>query len=235
MNAYDQGQWQATHENGKISRGELAEIPGDQDKDLLGPALMHPEAAWNFQRMREEAKDASVNLEISYSYRTYEKQVHKYDLYKNHGGNKAATPGHSNHGWGLALDLSIPDYPAANDNPQFKWLKSNALRFGFHNNDASDEPWHWDYEGGHPIEEDKMTPEEKAEFEELKKLVADHEKLITALREGLGSADDPAAFLGAGNRVATSVRRSEEEKKESSDGDDGAKKAKGAKDVKTPS
>jgi hypothetical protein len=140
--------------------------------------------------VREVAKAAGVRLEISYSYRTYEKQVEKYEIYKN-GGNRAADPGTSNHGWGTALDLSIPTYPEANTDPQFRWLKTIALRFGFHNNDSPSEPWHWDYEGGHPIEEDRMTPEEKAEFDAMKKTVADHEKLIAALREGLGTKKDP--------------------------------------------
>ena len=231
MSAYDEAQWRATHSNGKIPNSDLAEIPGDLDKDLGGPALMHPEAAWNYLRMRDEAKEAGVNLEISYSYRTFEKQVHKFELSKR-GGNLAATPGRSNHGWGLALDLSIPGYPEANTNAQFKWLKRNALRFGFHNNDASSEPWHWDYEGGHPIEEDQMTPEELAEFKALKKIVADHQELITALREGLNSPQDPADFMWAGKRVATSVRKSEKPRKDGSDGDDGASKPGGAKKPK---
>jgi LAS superfamily LD-carboxypeptidase LdcB len=217
VTAYNQAQWRATHRNGKIPRHDLAEIvPPDDDKDLEGPAVLHPEAAWNYQRMRDAAKSAGVALTISYSYRTYEKQVHKYELFKNHGGNRAAEPGTSNHGWGTALDMSIPGYPEANSNPQFKWLKSNALRFGFHNNDSPSEPWHWDYEGGHPIEEDQMTPEEKAEFDALKKTVEDHEKLIAALREGLGTTKDPATFLWAGKRVARSVVKSEGEKKKDS-------------------
>ena len=207
MTAYNQAQWRATHSNGKIPRNELAEIvPADFDKDLDGPALLHPEAAWNYQRMRDAAKAAGVNLEISYSYRTFEKQQAKFEIFRA-GGNLAATPGTSNHGWGLAVDLNID----LKSDPRFTWLTSNASRFGFHNDDAPSEPWHWDYEGGHPIEEDQMTPEEKAEFDELKKTVADHEKLIAALREGLGTEEDPAAFLWAGRRVASSVRRTEAE------------------------
>ena len=213
MTAYNQSQWRATHRNGKIPRSELAEIvPTDLDKDLQGPALLHPEAASNYQRMRDAAKAAGVRLEISYSYRTFEKQVEKHNAFKADTGNLAATPGTSNHGWGTALDLSIPDYPEANTNPQFKWLKKNALRFGFHNNDAPSEPWHWDYEGGHPIEEDQMTPEEKAEFDAMKKTLADHGKLIAALREGLGTEKDPAAFLWAGKRVASAVLKTERAK-----------------------
>jgi hypothetical protein len=208
--AYNQSQWRATHRNGKIPRHELAEIvPTDLDKDLQGPALMHPEAAWNYQRMRDAAKAVGVPLEISYSYRTFEKQVEKHDAFKARKGNLAAVPGTSNHGWGTALDLSIPAFPKANNDPQFRWLKKHALRFGFHNNDSPSEPWHWDYEGGHPIEEDQMTPEEKAEFDAMKKMIADHEKLIAALRQGLGTEKDPAAFLWAGKRVARSVLKTE--------------------------
>jgi hypothetical protein len=219
MTAYNQTEWRATHKNGRIPSNDLAEIvPHDFDKDLQGPAVMQPEAAWNYQRMREAAKAAGVTLEISYSYRTYEKQVEKDQLYKSGVGNLAATPGTSNHGWGTALDLSIPKYPEANSDPQFKWLKSNALRFGFHNNDSASEPWHWDYEGGHPIEEDEMTPEEKAEFDAMKKTVAQHERLIEALREGLGTEEDLASFVWAGKRIARSVLKTEGPKKEKGDG-----------------
>jgi LAS superfamily LD-carboxypeptidase LdcB len=218
MTAFNQTQWRATHKNGRIPPGDLAEIvPPDDDKDLLGPAILHPEAAWNYQRMRDAAKAADVTLGISYSYRTYEVQVKKYDDYKHHGGNLAATPGTSNHGWGTALDLSIPAYPEANSNAQFTWLKANARRFGFHNDDAPSEPWHWDYEGGHPIQEDAMTPEEKAEFRAMKDTLAQHEKLMEALREGLRSEQDPATFVGAGERVARSVRKTEAMKDEDDD------------------
>jgi D-alanyl-D-alanine carboxypeptidase len=221
MTAYNQAEWRATHQNGRIPPGELARIvPTDFDEDLQGPAVMHPEAAWNYQRMRDAASAAGVTLGISYSYRTFEKQAEKYAAYKAHTGNLAAEPGTSNHGWGTALDLNIPSYPAANSDPQFVWLKANGPRFGFHNNDAPSEPWHWDYEGGHPIEEDQMTPDEKAEFDAMKKTLADHGKLIEALRVGLGTEQDPAAFVWAGKRVAHSVRKTEETGKDGVDHDD---------------
>jgi LAS superfamily LD-carboxypeptidase LdcB len=223
MTAYNQAEWRASHRNGQIPPGDLAEIvPHDDDKDLDGPAILHPEAAWNYQRMRDAAKSDGVFLEISYSYRTYETQAKKYDDYKHHGGNLAATPGTSNHGWGTALDLSIPPYPDANSDPKFMWLKANALTFGFHNNDAPSEPWHWDYEGGHPIQEDQMTAEEKAEFDAMKDTLAQHEKLIEALREGLRTEQEPATFVGAGRRVARSVLKTEAMKDKDEDaGDEG--------------
>jgi hypothetical protein len=152
--AYNQTAWRNEVENGRIPGDKLAQIvPTDYDADLGGPARMHPEAAWNYQRMCAAAREVGVYLSISYSYRTYAKQVEKYENYQ-HGGNLAAVPGTSNHGWATALDLGIPAYPAAHQSRAFQWLEDNAARYGFHNNDAPSEPWHWDYEGGHPIEED---------------------------------------------------------------------------------
>ncbi len=154
MEPYNQTRWRMQVSNGQIPAHLLETIePPDYDADLGGPAKMHPEATWNYERMRAAARADGVALLISYSYRTLAVQVVKYRDYLA-GGNLAARPGTSNHGWGTALDLAIPAYPAANNSAAFRWLKANAARFGYHNNDAPSEPWHWDYEGGHPIEED---------------------------------------------------------------------------------
>jgi hypothetical protein len=152
---YTQARWRSQVQNGQIPGHMLAEItdPTDWDADLNGPAQLHPEATWNYMRMRTDARADGVVLTISYSYRTLAKQREKYADYLA-GGNLAAVPGTSNHGWALALDMGIPPYPAANHSASFRWLKANAARYGFHNNDAPSEPWHWDYEGGHPIDEE---------------------------------------------------------------------------------
>ena len=194
---YSQGAWRASVTNGRIPRHMLAVIePEDYDADLRGPAMMHPEAAWNYQRMRKAAREDGVTLAISYSYRTYDKQVEKYADYQA-GGNLAAKPGTSNHGWATALDLNIPHYPAANTNPAFKWLKENARRFGFHNNDAPSEPWHWDYEGGHPIEEDQLTDAEKRKLDEA------HDKAVAMAR----AVDDFLAGKQPDDIADTGLRR----------------------------
>lgn len=190
MAAYNQERWRTTVDNGRIPDRLLADIePTDYDADLRGPARMHPEATWNYERMRDAAKADGVTISVSYSYRPYGIQVLKYANYLN-GGNLAAKPGTSNHGWATALDLNIPGYPAANNSAAFRWLKANARRFGYHNNDAPSEPWHWDYEGGHPIEEDEMTEVEKRKLEEC-------HRMLTELMQAMG-ADKPGP---AGARV----------------------------------
>lgn len=55
---------------------------------------------------------------------------------KKAGRPLTASPGHSNHGNGLAVDI----HPAAIQ----AWMKANAGRFGWVN-DVPSEPWHWSY------------------------------------------------------------------------------------------
>lgn len=70
------------------------------------------------------------------------------------GMANAATPGTSNHGWGLAVDIGIWPGDAG---PKTKvqgigsykgvvlaWLRANAADFGFFENVKS-EPWHWEF------------------------------------------------------------------------------------------
>lgn len=215
--------WNNLYRNGDIPRHALVAIdPVDFDADLDGPALMQPEAAYNYQRMRDAAARQNITLAISYSYRTFAKQVEKF-------ANQppiAARPGTSNHGRAVALDLNIGRRSDTDHRPlpgdsttRFNWLKRHAGRFGFDNLDAPSEPWHWTYRGGRPIpEEDKpMTPDEKAEFKELKRTVAkqgvtiaSHEKTIAALRTGLNPEEKPASATAAGKRTAKVVVAVEE-------------------------
>ena len=53
------------------------------------------------------------------------------------GWSLAATPGKSNHGWGLAVDLELDDRAQA-------WMRENAHNYGFVE-DVAREPWHWGY------------------------------------------------------------------------------------------
>jgi peptidoglycan hydrolase-like protein with peptidoglycan-binding domain len=66
----------------------------------------------------------------------------------------AATPGHSNHGLGLALDLAEEyDTDSAPDpirTQWVQWLVNNAKRFGI-SAELQSEPWHWRYVTGDAI------------------------------------------------------------------------------------
>ncbi len=66
----------------------------------------------------------------------------------------AASPGASNHGWGLALDIAeeYDSDPQADPIRQVfvNWLISNAHRYGI-SAELQSEPWHWRYVAGDNI------------------------------------------------------------------------------------
>ena len=88
-----------------------------------------------------------TNLAITDSYRTYDEQVQL----KISKPTLAATPGTSNHGWGLAVDLSSSINVFGS--PQHNWMRANANRFGWYHPawaqfyGSLPEPWHWEYAG----------------------------------------------------------------------------------------
>ena len=81
------------------------------------------------------------------------------------GGNEAATPGTSNHGWGVAIDLRVSTSPGSPgvsvdsfSSPEYLWLKNNSYNYGWINplrmrpeggcRGSGCEPWHFQYVGG---------------------------------------------------------------------------------------
>ena len=99
---------------------------------------LHAPAARAFQQMEEAARLAGVDLDVVSSYRdlpTQEGLAREKGLYSQ--GGLAATPGTSNHGWGLAVDLTLDDRAQ-------EWMRANAHQFGFVE-DVPREPWHWTY------------------------------------------------------------------------------------------
>lgn len=66
----------------------------------------------------------------------------------------AATPGKSNHGLGLAIDLAeeydTDSAPDAIRTQWVQWLVNNAHRYGF-SAELQSEPWHWRYIAGDKI------------------------------------------------------------------------------------
>lgn len=118
--------------NGRLTVAELAPIGG-------GYYLARPAAA-AFNAMSAEARRRwGRSITVISAYRTYDKQVALWNLYRSGRGNLAAYPGTSNHGWGLAVDLS----------PQWcRWAVDQIGRtYGFSKacSDAQSEWWHIKY------------------------------------------------------------------------------------------
>ncbi len=117
--------------NGTIPSTALAPI------GVGGHRLWSP-AAQSFQQMTAAAQAAGVNIGVTDSYRSIEGQravAAEKGLYSQ--GGLAATPGTSNHGWGIALDLDL-------DSEAQAWMRANGPRFGFVE-DVPREPWHWTF------------------------------------------------------------------------------------------
>lgn len=147
----------------------------------VGPSgKLHYLAAQAFLALVSAAARAGIPLTYTYggTYRTFAQQTTlfkqryqtKYDpkvtstAYKTWNGEKwyqklgvaeAATPGNSNHGWGLAIDTALDRDPsngvspddAVSIMPAMGWMLANAPRFGF-SWELQSEPWHIRYCSG---------------------------------------------------------------------------------------
>lgn len=123
-------------QNGQLSPAELAPIAQGQ---LANEAA----AAWN--AMNVEARKRGLELVPTgsmSSYRTLAQQRILYARYQA-GGNEAADPGTSNHGWGVAVDVPTIEMRTLIDHigVQFGWSKAWS--------DAPGEWWHIKYQPGH--------------------------------------------------------------------------------------
>ncbi len=109
---------------------------------------LRSDAAKAFNAMTEAAKSSRGGpLCVSDSYRSYSDQV---SVYRQKPG-LAATPGTSNHGWGVAVDFcgGVERFGSA----AHEWMRANAGRFGWihpswaRQGGSRPEAWHWEYAG----------------------------------------------------------------------------------------
>lgn len=133
------------YSNGQIPSSELCALSWSSQR-------LRCDAAAALERLNSEfAAVFGSNLAVTDGYRSYAEQV----AVKLAKGLLAATPGTSNHGWGLAADLGsgVNKY----DTEQYQWMKANGSRFGWfhptwaepgHADYAKAEPWHWQYVPG---------------------------------------------------------------------------------------
>ncbi len=122
----------ASYGNGHIPDAELRAIDGSNQR-IWGPA------AEQLNRLLADAKAAGVTIGITDGYRSYDSQVKvaaEKGLYSQ--GGLAAQPGTSQHGWGLAVDLSLDANAQA-------WMRQHAKDYGFVEN-VPREPWHWEFQ-----------------------------------------------------------------------------------------
>ena len=123
-------------ENGQLPPEALSPIAEGQ---------LRSDAAAGWNAMNIEARFRGLELVPNgsmSSYRTLEQQRLLYGRYLA-GGNLAAVPGQSNHGWGLAVDVATF--------PMRQLIDEIGAVYGWSKkwSDASSEWWHLKYEVGH--------------------------------------------------------------------------------------
>lgn len=135
------GAW-GGHSNGRIPAVALCPL-----KSAPGQ-LLRCDAAKSFDALSGAfARRFGRPIAVTDAYRDYATQV----VLKRRKGHMAATPGKSNHGWGLAVDLGsgISSFGTA----QHEWMRANAPRFGWvhpswaRQSGSLPEPWHWEFYG----------------------------------------------------------------------------------------
>jgi LAS superfamily LD-carboxypeptidase LdcB len=138
----------ATHETGAHANGRLPDdvlctVPGGSGERLRADAaLAFVRLAAAYQAELGEA------ICLTDGYRTLGEQ----QVLRRSKPRFAARPGTSEHGWGVAVDLScgVQSFRSA----QHAWMVSNAALHGWFLPDwaqrggSRPEPWHWEYAGG---------------------------------------------------------------------------------------
>lgn len=93
----------------------------------------------------------------------YRSLARQQALYAKYGDGRAAKPGTSNHGWGIAIDMfwgvrttmykDNSKRPSGYKHPNYKWFLNNGYKYGWYNpvklrdDSGTDEWWHWEYHG----------------------------------------------------------------------------------------
>ena len=90
-----------------------------------------------------------IKLKAS-GYRTFQRQVELQE----EKPNLAATPGTSNHGWGMAIDIWNEDWKGnvGFESEYFLWMLENSTQYGWYHpywaslqRNGRKEPWHFEY------------------------------------------------------------------------------------------
>ncbi|MFI2365758.1 M15 family metallopeptidase [Promicromonospora sp. NPDC019610] len=126
--------------------GLNGQVPADELCDLWdGYPPVRADAAVALARLNQAyTEQFGEALCLTDGYRSYAQQV----TAKAQKPTLTATPGRSNHGWGLAVDICADSYAGE----RWDWLKANGPEHGWDNpgwaqagGSGPYEPWHWEF------------------------------------------------------------------------------------------
>ena len=133
----------------KFSNGTIP----DQALCTVSNIRLRCDAAAEMSLLNAEFKKVfKKDIRFNQGYRTYAEQVYLKQWWTSMGKpQNAATPGTSNHGTGMAADLSAPF--GSYNTPEHEWLVQHAPSYGWNwplpmrpGGRGPQEPWHFDFE-----------------------------------------------------------------------------------------
>jgi len=139
----------AAYPNGEIPVSTLAVIPWTVGQSFNPNRRLRTDAFEALRALNDAFRAAKgYNITINDGYRDFAAQVEAKRVY----GAEAATPGTSNHGWAVAIDVGTRAFRRiAFDDDTWNWLNANAGRFGWaqpawaRRNGSLPEAWHWEF------------------------------------------------------------------------------------------
>ena len=130
------------YDNGRLPNGVLCEIPGTGER-------LRADAAVAFARMAAAFEaDRGEPLCLTDGYRPIGEQ----QVLRRTKPRYAARPGFSDHGWGIAVDLSCGVQSSRTD--AHAWVAAHAGDYGWYlpewaqRGGSRPEPWHWEFDDG---------------------------------------------------------------------------------------
>jgi hypothetical protein len=161
-NPYKQNRINAGIQNGSDSGLVPIRIPSTIGIRLNGEkAILVPEAVAALELWATEVANQGACFTITSAFRTIAEQER---LFATLPAGKAARPGTSAHGWGLAIDISElyrlvggstqgPPNATARQDKRYRYIASTGAKYGWYNvyllsdNKKTDECWHFEYWG----------------------------------------------------------------------------------------
>lgn len=143
-----------TGKNGQLADSELSYINKSDGKPHPSARLANIVVKY-YNAMVAAAKNDGINIDVSGDDSAYRRlgsstegcskgfsQWCAWQKFQAGTGSVAASPGTSNHGLGLTVDINLSRQ--GRSSKVYKWLANNANKYGFYET-VSTEPWHWDF------------------------------------------------------------------------------------------
>jgi hypothetical protein len=131
------------HTNGRVPKSELRQLA-----TITLVRRAQPDAAAAFDRMNDALyAETGHRLTMTANQDSYRSLAKQQKLWDAHAANpsgtpSAAWPGTSNHGLGLAIDVT-----GMTNAVTAKWMRAHADDYGYRINRIKSEPWHIEYVG----------------------------------------------------------------------------------------